>query len=165
MSMICNFRMCADTEIDTLLSNPESIQELLHSESEDEENCEFNLDKAWHGIHFLLCGSAWRGAFPLGFILVGGTPVGEVDLGNGPARVFRPAEVAEIAEALELINRTDLRSRFNAKVFAKNEIYPDIWREPRDQCLDSYVLDYFDALKEFVFSARDAGNGLIVYLN
>jgi hypothetical protein len=156
--------MCTETEIDSLVSDPETIKKLLSPESEDDEDRKLDLDKAWHGIHFLLCGSAWRGEMPLGFILVGGTQVGDIDVGHGPARVFRPAEVAGIAEALEPITKSELRSRFNGKVFAKHEIYPDIWREPLDQCLDRYVLGYFEVLKEYIAGIRDAGNGMIVYM-
>jgi hypothetical protein len=164
MDMICNLRMCTETEIDTLLSDPETFKQILFSESEDEEDCRLNLDKTWHAIHFLLCGSAWRGELPLGFILMGGTEVKEIDAGHGPAHVFKPAEVKQIAEALEPITRQELRHRFNGKVFAKNDIYPEIWGGPLEQCLDQYVLEYFEVLKEFIAGTRDAGNGLIVYM-
>lgn len=164
MDMICNLRMCTETEIDTLLSDPGTFKQRLFSETEDEEDCRLNMDKTWHAIHFLLCDSAWIGELPLGFILMGGTEVGEIDAGHGPARVFKPAEVNQIAEALEPITRLELRQRFNGKVFAKNEIYPEIWTMPLEQCLDQYVLEYFEALKEFIVSTRNADNGLIVYM-
>src|SRR5438270_9992408 len=44
---------------------------------------EFDVDKAWHGIHFLLTDSDWEGEGPLAFILHGGREINE-DLGYGP---------------------------------------------------------------------------------
>src|SRR5688500_6275073 len=37
-----------------------------------------DLDKAWHGIHYLLTGTAWEGAEPLNFLVAGGRPVGDI---------------------------------------------------------------------------------------
>lgn len=124
-----------------------------------------DVDKAWHGIHFLLCGNAWEGMYPLNFIVAGGTPVGDVDVGYGPARAFTSAQVAEIAQALESITADQLRAKFDSKIFFDNDIYPNIWNEPIEECLDSYVLSYFEGLKTFIFKVRDDNRGLIVYLN
>src|SRR5687767_14577361 len=46
-----------------------------------------DLDKAWHGIHYLLTGTAAEGGKPLDFLVSGGREVGNVDIGYGPARV------------------------------------------------------------------------------
>jgi|MudIll2142460700_1097286.scaffolds.fasta_scaffold34605_3 hypothetical protein len=125
----------------------------------------FEVDKAWHGIHFLLCSSAWEGRHPLNFIVAGGTPIGDVDVGYGPARAYTSTEVAEIAQALQSITGDQLRAKFDSKVFFDNKIYPEIWNEPVEECLDSYLLSYFEDLKAFVLKARDDGRGLVVYLN
>src|SRR5262245_51191373 len=42
-------------------------QELVDGESFAE-----SLDKAWHGIHYLLTGTAWEGVLPLDFLVRGG---------------------------------------------------------------------------------------------
>jgi hypothetical protein len=43
---------------------------LLHGE--DEQGSGLDLDKAWHGIHFLLNGSAWETAAGAGEAVLGG---------------------------------------------------------------------------------------------
>jgi len=86
-------------------------------------------------------------------------------LGYGPARVFTSAEVLQIARALEPITSEQLRSKFDSETFFDNEIYPEIWDEPVEDCLDLYVLSYFDELKAFVLKAGEEGKGLIIYLN
>lgn len=167
MSMIGNFRMSSDSEIQGLLAEPETIEELLYPESEEliEGVSEIDIDKAWHGIHFLLCDTPWGGNHPLNFVLSGGAAVGDVDVGYGPARVYTSSEVSEIASALEPITKEKLRKKFDSKVFVENEIYPEIWDEPIEECLDTYILSYFEDLKSFVLKARDKSKGLIVYLN
>jgi hypothetical protein len=122
MSMIGNFRMSSDAEIQSLLAEPETIQSLLYPESGEPAQgvCEMDVDKAWQAIHFLLCGHPWEGEHPLNFVVSGGTPVGDVDVGYGPARVFTSAEVVEIAEALQPITKDHLRAKFDSKVFFKN---------------------------------------------
>jgi hypothetical protein len=166
MSMIGNFRMSTDAEIKALLARPEAISDLLNRDGGPvDAGGTFDVDKAWQAIHFLLCGHPWEGDPPLNFIVAGGTPVGDVDVGYGPARVFTSREVSEIAQALTPITTAELKRRFDADAFAKNEIYPEIWDEPESECLDGYVLDYFEQLKEFVQRAQAQGRALIVYLN
>jgi len=46
-----------------------------------------SLDKAWHGLHYLLCGALEPAPGPLGQAVFGGTEIGE-DQGYGPARYF-----------------------------------------------------------------------------
>src|SRR5882762_365214 len=62
-----------------------------------------HLEKAWHGLHYLLTGSAGEGGLPLGFLLEGGEEVGE-DLGYGSPRLFQPPEVRQIDAALAPIS-------------------------------------------------------------
>jgi len=64
----------------------------------DSENS-ISLEKAWHGLHFLLTGDPWGGSGYRAFLLCGGIEQGE-DMGYGPARLFDAEEVGEIAETL-----------------------------------------------------------------
>src|SRR6185503_14516377 len=122
MSMICCLREADESQIDQLLSTPESIVALL-----EEDVDEVDLDKAWHGIHFLLTGTAWDGGEPLCYLVSGGEEVGDVDVGYGPARVLRPHQVAQWAAALTAIPADELRRRFDPQAMLKEKIYPEIW--------------------------------------
>jgi hypothetical protein len=166
MSMIGNFRLSTDAEVAALLARPETIESVLYDEgAKSDGDGAFDVDKAWQAIHFLLCGDPWEGDPPLNFIVAGGTPVGDVDVGYGPARVFTSGEVAEIVSALEPMTAAALKARYDADAFASQEIYPEIWDEPETECLDDYVLDHFERLKEFLTEAGASGAALIVYLN
>ena len=168
MSMIGNFRRASDAKVEALVADPESILDYLDDDGgEDESNdvhADLDVDKAWHGIHFLLTGTAWGGEFPLAFIVRGGREVG--DVGYGPARVFSSAEVKAIATALEPLSRQALEGRFDAAAMTRLDIYPAIWSRPHeeDDTLE-YLLASYETLAAFVAGAAREGEGLIVYVS
>ncbi len=160
MSMICCLREAGKTQLDQLLSDPESILTLLKEEMD-----EVDLDKAWHGIHFLLTGSAWDGEEPLCYLVKGGKEVGDVDVGYGPARVLNPKQVADWAFALSAVSAAELRDRFDPQAMLREKIYPEIWEhDPEEDDPLSYLLEYFDVLRSFVEQARGQAKGAIVYI-
>ncbi len=189
MSMIGNFRTTSDADIDALLARPKRIELMLYGEyvadktksgifsflkkkkeeptdnwKPEEPGAEFDVDKAWHGIHFLLTGSAWEGSGPEAFIVAGGTEIGDIDVGYGPAREFRSKDVHAIAERLKTIDKGSLEKRFDKKTFIEEEIYPEIWDEEPEDCF-GYLLEYFEMLKQFIIKAAEDNKALIVYLN
>ncbi|MEZ5987571.1 MAG: YfbM family protein [Planctomycetota bacterium] len=161
--MIATFLKSTDSEIEGLLADPDSIEDLLFEDTPAGVELECDIDKAWHGLHFLLCGKAGRGEPPLDFILAGGKPVGDVDVGYGPARVLTSAELGAIVEALEAISPAELAARFDAAALASNGIYPDTWDEPG--VLTEYLLPYYVKLSSFLASAHEEGRAMIVYLS
>jgi hypothetical protein len=169
--MIGNFRRASDRRIEALLSAPQTIADYLFEDAEDaggeseDAHADLDVDKAWHGIHYLLTGTAWEGKPPLDFIVKGGREVGDVDVGYGPARAFSSADVRAIAAALGPITRRNLEQRFDPAAMSKLDIYPSIWDRPReeDDTL-GYLLEYYDALKNFVQGAAEQGEGLLVYM-
>jgi Domain of unknown function (DUF1877) len=127
---------------------------------------ELDVDKAWHGLHFLFTGEAWSGEPPLGFIVAGGAEVGDEDVGYGPARAFTSAELREISAALERITRDELARRFDPARMMELGIYPEIWdRDPADDDTLEYLLEYFDLLKDFVSRGAGSGRAMLVFSN
>jgi|SRR6266850_2761474 len=124
---------------------------------------EFDVDKAWQGIHFLLTGSDWEGDGPLAFMLHGGREIKE-DLGYGPPHGFTSGEVKEIVRALDPVNGDELYANADPAEFAAKDIYPQIWdSEPKEECI-GYVTDYLTQLKEFLTRVAQSNRALIVYL-
>lgn len=105
---------------------PPAVLELAAGEVVDPD-----LDKAWHGIHFLLTGTAWGGTPRLNFILAGGHEVAGVEVGYGTARAFSAAEVRAIAEALAPLDVDALRTRFDPAAMMQLDIYPEIVVSPK----------------------------------
>ena len=165
MSMICTLRQIDAAEIDDLLSHPQHIGDVLDGD-EAAQGAETDLDKAWHGIHFLLTGSAWEGDEPLCYLITGGQPVGDEDVGYGPARVLRPEEVAQFDAALAAISLDDFCQRFDPTTMMAQHIYPEIWdRDPREDDTLGYLAEYFDMLKTFVRDSAETRKGLLVWLD
>ena len=172
MSMIGNFRLVQPAALDALFDDPDLISKFLYNEMPDDEDEDgpdpggsLDVDKAWHGLHFLLTGTAWEGDPPLNFIL-GGEEIGEEDVGYGPARGITNAELREVAAALEPITGDTLRARFDPAKMTALDIYPDIWkRPPEEDDTVGYLLEYFELLKPFIVKGAADGFALITYLN
>jgi len=132
----------------------------------DSEGIATDLDKAWHGIHYLFTGSADTGDFPWCFLVVGGRTVGNVDVGYGPARVFSSAQTKEIFAALSTLDEDQLRRRFNPSEMTAKGIYPEIWSRgsPDAETID-YLLEYYSVLRGFLQQATEEEVGIVVYLS
>jgi hypothetical protein len=122
-----------------------------------------DIDKAWHGIHYLLTGTAWEGNSPLNFLASGGRDVGTVEIGYGPARTLTAAETRELAGALERLDDESLRARFAPAEMMKLEIYPEIWdRDPEEDDALGYLMEYLSELRAAVNTASAQGLGLLI---
>jgi len=118
------------------------------------------LDKAWHGLHYLLTGTAWKGKPPLNFILAGGRQVGRY---VETYRVLTAAEVAAADEALGGLSDEELRNRFRPKDMLKQDIYPEIWnRNPADDDALGYLMEYAADLRKFLRTVAGHHLGLLV---
>ena len=126
------------------------------------ENQVTDLDKAWHGIHYLLTGTADGGEPPLNFIVLGGDEVGDIEVGFGPARVMRAEEVKKVGEALAGIERDELKERFDAEEMIRQDIYGAL-EDYLDDDME-YFLGWFDTLKDFVGAAAEKDLGLVLLL-
>jgi hypothetical protein len=119
-----------------------------------------SIDKAWHGLHYLLCGVPEPAPDPLGQAVFGGTEIGE-DQGYGPARYFTPAQVAEIAAALQSPNlERELHARFDAEAMTQMGIYPGVWEsDDRD-----WLIEAFGTVRDFYASASQAEQAVVTVI-
>lgn len=130
------------------------------------EGLNTDLDKAWHGIHYLLTGTAWEGESPSNFLVRGGTEVGDIDVGYGPARVLTAAETREALNAVNELSDKDLKVRFDPQDMLAKEIYPEIWsRDPEEDDTFEYLTEYFQVLRGFLNQTVDEGLGIVVYVS
>jgi len=118
-----------------------------------------DLDKAWHGIHYLLAGTAWTPGKGAGQVILGGTPLGG-DQGYGPARFFSVGEVRLLAGLLEAETPAKLTARFDAKAMDREKIYPDVWVREGKEALD-YLLEYYVQLVAFYRAAAKADRAVL----
>jgi hypothetical protein len=160
--VIGKFALASHDELIQVLREPAGIHELLHPIDDGEsfgESPQLSVEKDWHGIHFLLNQGAWDGEPPLDFIVAGGTEVGEVDVGHGPARAFLPAELRAIVEALAPITEEHCRLRFDAEAMNTAQIYPSIWKDTDARWLAQSCM----RLRDFLRDGAEHGQGLLVW--
>ena len=128
----------------------------------DQHREDTDLDKAWHGLHFLFTGTAWEGTEPACYLVKGGDDIGDEDA--GAARALDPPRVREFAAFLDSLSREALTRHYDPPRMVELEIYPEvIWTRSQDrqENLD-YVLETFEILRRFVRSVAERGDGLIV---
>lgn len=137
MSMIGNFLQLTPAELDMLIANPADVESFIYPEEDENENC-IDIDKAWHGIHFMLTGTQYDGTPPLSNVIFSGATIGD-DVGYGPACYLIATEVAEVAEALRSLPSHEFANRYDAAALTANEIYPQTWGDDEDL---EYILSW-----------------------
>jgi uncharacterized protein DUF1877 len=119
------------------------------------------IDKAWHGLHFLFTGLADGGREPACYLNYGGEDLDD----EGQTRALRPGQARQFAEFLSALTTSDLAQRYDAARMTTLEIYPyDTW--PPSTTLKNnpvtWLTDAFKEVREFARRAADAGDGLII---
>ncbi len=161
-TMIGNLRPASDEEIERLLANPDEITRFLYGGGSDGRE-RVDLGKTWHAIHFALTGSRLGGEAPLNFLVDEGHPVGQIDVGYGPARALTSAQVRELATALVAVDPESLSQRLDLSQLDAESIYPGAWRR-NGLGADSVTANY-RAMRALILRLADAGQGLLLYIN
>jgi hypothetical protein len=122
-----------------------------------------DLDKEWHGVHYLLCGEAEPGETLISNAVLGGKPLGDDDegfSGYGPARYFSAVEVAELGKVLSSPEiESGARARFDVTMMNKLKIYPGF--RPQDS---EPLIDRLRQLREFYADAAKNGKAVVTCL-
>jgi Domain of unknown function (DUF1877) len=155
-------------------SHPELREQLeaqlaqMYSSNGDAKSTEgmhgkLELDKAWHGLHYVLSGTVEieAGASPLSQVVLGGTEIGEDFSGYGAARSFTAAEVSELAAALAGVDEDEVMERFDPERMAALQIYPFGWDDPDDR---EWLLESLRDLRRFYGDAAANGRAIVTCL-
>jgi hypothetical protein len=131
---------------------------------EDRPHCD--LDKTWHGLHFLFTGTAWDGTEPACYLVRGGDDLGDADeLGYSVLQALDPSRTRAFSTFLASLTHQELQ-RFDAGRMMALEIYPGTWsRAPLHGRSElDWLLDAFDHLQSFVGDTARTGDGLVGYV-
>jgi hypothetical protein len=124
---------------------------------------EHEIDKAWHGLHFLFTGTAWEGEEPACFLVRGGSVLGEDADEEALPRVLSAGQVAAFAAFLQGLSREELARRYDPARMTELDIYPSIWNRPEEEEQNrGYLLDAYQGLRDFVVAAAADGDQLVV---
>jgi hypothetical protein len=119
------------------------------------------LDKAWHGLHYILTGTVEPDESLLGQAVLGGTEIGDDFSGYGPARCFTAAEVGDLAAVIgDPAVATDAAARYDAVRMTELQIYPFGWDEDDREWLLSALRD----LRGFYADAAGKGSAVVACL-
>ena len=165
MGLIACFRSLSEADVNMVRSGSELLENYLVAKEPLDGFGPFrdiDIDKAWHGIHFLLTGTTWEGSFPENFICCGGTALCEGN-GYGSARVFDSKEAFEISKLLRETSNEDLAARYDPARMERNEIYPSIWDAEGEEGL-IYLQEYFTDLRTFFQGAADKDESVIIWV-
>jgi hypothetical protein len=146
MSINLHLRRVDATTLDRLLDDPTKIESFLleiepeqldrlKADSSEARNFfmaptgkrkspekQLDLAKNFHALHFLLTGSAEPTDTPASLLLLAGQPIGEVDVGYGPATAATPAEVTALASFLDEQSTSVVRQRFESEEIAESNV-------------------------------------------
>ena len=170
MEMLCTLRSLTENQRQKLLERPDKLEELIDDEEDfgDPEGTRFldlDIGETWHGLQYLLTGTAWEGKAPLDFLVRGGEDVGDIPSDEGTARVFTAEQVKELSTALNAQSEGTLRKRYDPARMQEEDIYPGFWEEPPpDLDPEEELLSYFEELKKFVASVAKRGHCLLVFI-
>ena len=157
----------AGMRLTLVMVTPEQFSHLKGDESalaktlfESPSDVALEMDKEWHGIHYLLTGEPWSAQGILGQVVLGGAEFG-LDIGYGPARYLNPRQVSEIASALKNVPIEKFKGRYDAKAMMKADIYPTIWEREGQEGL-KWLVSGLEQLNDFYNRAAAQGKGVIL---
>ncbi|SCF18005.1 protein of unknown function (DUF1877) [Micromonospora viridifaciens] len=156
-------RLSAD-ELRAVLDDPATVDTLLYGDLDDDDaempDPDLDLNKLWHGLHYLLTGTAWEIGDGAGAAILGGEDIGE-DGGYGPARLLDAETVRAVSTALDTLNIDTLHARFDANAMTAAEIYPNVWARNADD-FDSTFAPAFADLCQFYRVAAAHGQAVLL---
>ena len=163
MGMIAGLAPISAAQLQALREAPESVGDFVHTQDEARRARRIDLDKAWHGLHYLLTGKAWGGEKPASLAIVGGEDIGD-DQGYGPARFVTPEQVGQVAAALASLSDETLAQRYDVAAMDKLQIYPGTWERDGQESFD-YLRHNFRALARFYADAAQRGDAVLQWIS
>ncbi len=118
-----------------------------------------SLEKAWHGLHFLLCGEAEPGSAVLSQVILGGEELGDDFSGYGEARYFSVEKVAEAARELSRPElEAEMKARYDPERMSKLGLYPSgVWKREGPE----WLLEAFAPFRSFFAEAAAQGLAIV----
>jgi len=153
--------------IQRLRSGITSIDDSELNESSEEQDkkakdSSIDLDKAWHGIHFLLTGTdSYEGNSPA-FYLLSGERLD--DLCSEEVLSLSADEVKKFNSYLQSVSIEQLKKNYNAEKMNKLKVYPQRYlaaKEDNSSCLN-YLLWHYRKLKQFICDVAKENKAMLI---
>jgi hypothetical protein len=119
---------------------------------------DLDLVRLLDGLHFVLNGAGEDAEGPLSMafsIREGFNPDDEF-----PSQYLTPAEVKQVADALDRVTEAEIRSRYDAEAMEEADVYPTvIWARPETI---GELVEVFNEAREFYRKARAEGQAMFI---
>lgn len=146
-------------EADEAMAGRRDVWELV----EEPGRC-VDVDKAWHGVHAVLTGTADEHHSTLGLSVLGGTEFGG-DEGYGPARLLSPQQVAEVSVALDELGPVAFEDQVDLALLAEQSVYPSVWDDTDEATeLRAWLLESFVQLASAYRRAAGSGQAMAILI-
>ncbi len=157
MSMMKIYVALSEEKLEKLKENQNQISDFIWAES-DKSN-RLDIDKAWHGIHYILTGDAQESDSKFNNVIFGGESM-EQDIGYGPAQYLTVNEVKENSKLLQDFTTEKFRNKFKEvkDEIVEKGIYP-FYNDWTDEDIE-YLLEHYKALQ--LFYQKSAANNLAI---
>ncbi len=108
-----------------------------------------SIEKAWHGVHYLLCGEVEPGGALLSQAILGGAEIGE-DLGYGHARYFIGSRFRDCERTQPAGAASGNAARFNPARMTQFGINPQGWKSSDL----AWLVEEFRRVRDFYSDAK-----------
>jgi hypothetical protein len=114
--MIARLLLVEEDEINALLADPQSVREFVATaRARSSPVRRLEIETTWHALSFLLprARSDAADGHLLGFMAEGGAPIGNIDVGYGPARAFTAAQLRRIADLFDGLSAASVLEHYD----------------------------------------------------
>jgi hypothetical protein len=121
-----------------------------------------DIEKGWHGLHFLFTGTADGGEEPACYLLRGGEDLDD----EGQIRALRPGQVRQFAEYLSTLTPAGLTQGYDPERMKQLDIYPGrIWvrSASAEESPLAWLLECYSELHDFMSRAAAANDGVVIH--
>lgn len=132
----------------------------FYEQMDDDDNIDYALGQAWHGVHWLLTGSADPTSGPASDAVYADM---DREYADELTRLVTAPEVVAVADLLARTSTDDLRARFDPAAMEAAELYPvGLWTEPR--IFETFLAPAIDGLRDFYAAAAAAKQAVVQYI-
>ncbi|MEO8511955.1 MAG: DUF1877 family protein [Ignavibacteria bacterium] len=178
MGLYCDIIRLTDDSIKKCIELQDNQTELYSFIQNTDPDNWFELDKAWHGIHFII--SSYSAATEAKFLLNNGTVLRDYNweeiygVSVTDMRLFISDETKKIHSAINIISDIEFQKRYDSKLMIKNNVYPHIWNnssrvfkllrlKSTEETTNMEFISYnFSRLKSFIQETSEKQMGIAI---
>ena len=120
-----------------------------------------DLDKVWHGLHWIFTGSAKEGPEPLCYLLHKGLELGHFRDSN--VRGFSSKQLAAFEAAVQPFDEAELRRKYDGEAMAAADVYLSaMWQRDSEEGVNSLNF-WLEKLKIFLNESKERKMGMLIW--